>query len=98
MPVVGDFSGDGKSDYSVYRPSSQTWYRVHTDTFQVVERQWGLPNDIPAPGDFDGDGKLDIAVFRPSEGKWYVLTATSAQLSQTFGLSGDIPTESAYVY
>jgi hypothetical protein len=37
-------------------------------------------------------------VFRPSEGRWYALTAAQAILTQTFGVSGDVPTESAYVF
>ena len=61
--VKHDMDGDSKTDITVFRPSSGTWYvRYSSLGYNVAESdqvQWGLPGDIPIAGDFDGDGKTD---------------------------------------
>jgi hypothetical protein len=98
QPVQGDYNGDGRTDFAVYRPSNNTWYRQNSNDGAVSSTQWGLPNDFPVPGDYDGDGKIDVAVWRPSDATWYVNRSGSGIFTQTFGLNGDIPTPSAFVF
>jgi subtilisin-like proprotein convertase family protein len=89
-----DFDGDGRSDISVFRQQSGSWYLLQS-TAGFSGTQFGIASDKLAPADYDGDRKTDIAVFR--EGNWYILqSSNSAFRSLQFGLAGDKPLPSDY--
>jgi uncharacterized delta-60 repeat protein len=92
-----DFDGDGKADVSVYRASTNTWYRILSGNSTLLQNNFGIANDIPVPADFDGDGKTDLAIFRPSTGTfWYQSSINNAQIANQWGQSGDIPRPSDF--
>lgn len=90
-----DFDGDGKSDTSVFRPSSGLWYLLQSQAgFSGVP--FGVSGDAITPADYDGDGRTDVAVFRPSNGYWYLQRSTSGFTAVQFGASGDLPRPGDY--
>lgn len=94
--AIANFDSDAKSDISVYRPSTGTWYALTSGElgFQVVN--FGVPGDVLAPGDYDGDGKTDHVVFRPSTGVWYLKNSLGTFVQTNFGVNGDIPVPGDY--
>ena len=96
-PATFDFDGDGRSDISVVRSSTNRWYEVLSSTGQVYEETFGIAGDVLAPADYDGDGITDEAIFRPSNGQWwYRSSANGGLVLNPFGGPGDIPRPSDF--
>ncbi|HEX9364992.1 MAG TPA: hypothetical protein VF921_00100, partial [Vicinamibacterales bacterium] len=98
--TAGDFDGDGMSDITVYRPSTNNWHALKSTrgygSYQSFV--WGISTDKLTPGDYDGDGKVDPAVFAPSSGGWFMLNSSQgySSTSVSWGLSTDIPVPGDY--
>ena len=69
FPVPGDFDGDGKGDYTVYRAGATAgaqsrFYTLRSSTSTFLVTGYGLFGDQNVCRDFDGDGRTDLAIYR----------------------------------
>ncbi len=101
FPAPGDYDGDGKDDFCLYRAgaaagnASFTYILRSSDsTVQVVN--FGVSGDKVINRDYDGDGITDIAIFRAgataaSPTVWWIRKSASgnAQFPIQWGTSGD---------
>jgi len=91
--VPGDYDGDGKADFAVYRPGLGLWFILKSGTSFEMSAQFslGVRDDVPVPADYDGDTRTDFAVWRPSNGTWYVVESSNGKtIARPWGVSTDI--------
>ncbi|QYO66255.1 FG-GAP-like repeat-containing protein [Leptolyngbya sp. 7M] len=94
---ISDFDGDGRTDLSVWNPTTGFWSIQRSSNGSNTSVQWGDPGDIPVAADYDGDGKSDQAIFRPSTGTWwFIRSSDGSRPAVQFGAQGDIPVVGDY--
>jgi hypothetical protein len=88
-----DFDGDGRTDYAVFRTSTNTWFIARSSDNSFFALQFGLTSsDVLTPGDYDGDGRTDLAVWRTTTGTFYVQRSSDGVVTTfQWGTAGDEP-------
>jgi uncharacterized delta-60 repeat protein len=96
-PTKFDFDGDGKSDFSIYRPAAGEWWYLRSSDGGNRAFQFGSSSDKIVPADYTGDGKTDVAFFRPSTGQWFILRSEDfSYYAFPFGIAEDVPAPADY--
>jgi hypothetical protein len=76
IPVVGDWTGSGRTTIGVFRPAGTTYNRTSNGKWLLrnsntpgnpnIAFYYGTAGDIPVVGDWTGNGGTTIGVFRPA--------------------------------
>ena len=82
-----DFDNDNKADFSIFRPTNNTWFiRASSGANANISQAFGSSNtDYQTPGDYDGDNKSDICVWRDTDGVWYRINSSTNTFSGEIG-------------
>ncbi len=94
----GDYDGDGKADFMVWRGfgsgTNGVWY-LRTAVGADSQVKFGIGGNSTTRdtalrgGDYDGDGRDDIAIYRPSTNTFWVSKSGGGVQIQQFGISGN---------
>jgi hypothetical protein len=86
IPVVGDWTGSGKTTVGVFRPANMPSNTCTTSGQWLLRNSntpgnpdivfcYGAPGDMPVVGDWTGSGNTTIGVFRPANSRFNKTTS-----------------------
>ncbi|MGE0823669.1 MAG: discoidin domain-containing protein [Candidatus Binatia bacterium] len=106
-PLVGDWTGTGKTNLGVFNAESQLWDLDRNGnniwdacTLDLCRGPFGQANDLPVVGHWQTRSRtMTIGVFRPITGQWFLDINGNGQLDQfptdahlgPFGAPGELP-------
>ncbi|MGL4551648.1 MAG: FG-GAP repeat domain-containing protein, partial [Gemmataceae bacterium] len=107
VPLVGDFTGDGKDDLATFTRGGTGDVFVAVSygyTFAGTGWKWHdafcFGSEVPRVGDFNGDGRDDLATFTrgttgdvyvATSGGWGAFNGTGAKWHEGFAYNADLP-------
>ncbi|HWI70427.1 MAG TPA: VCBS repeat-containing protein, partial [Baekduia sp.] len=86
--VQGDFNGDARTDYGIWRPSTGEWHIK-----DVLFTTYGAFGDTPVPYDFDGDTGAEVSLWKGSDQSWQIKDFLYVP---PYGASGDVAVPGDY--
>ncbi len=96
----GDYNGDGRADFAIWRGNTSEWKILQSSNGQLNTVLWGASYspylDIPVPGDYDGDRKYDFSVYRALTRYWLVKNSSGGNLFQMFGTPSEVKVPADY--
>ncbi|MFD0272791.1 DUF1906 domain-containing protein [Kitasatospora sp. NPDC127111] len=92
VPLVGDWTGQGRDTIGIYRPSDASFYLTSDNATVTIAVPFGDRGDVPLVGDWTGQGRDTIGIYRPSDAAFYLTNDNrTVSLSISLGDRGDIP-------
>ena len=93
--VRADYDGDGKTDLSIWRPVTGTFW-VNRSTDGPAAIQWGANGDYAMGGDTNNDRETDLIINRPTVPAdpadfWVLQTPALSYIGYAWGIPGDKP-------
>ncbi|MEO6393093.1 MAG: peptidase M23, partial [Pyrinomonadaceae bacterium] len=52
LPTPGDYDGDGRADFAIFRPSDGNWWIRRSSSTATTVQTFGLNGDRPGPNAF----------------------------------------------
>jgi hypothetical protein len=92
-PVAGDWNGDGKDEFGIYRvTASGARFYLRMPSGRNSSTAWGSAADVPAVGDYDGDRITQIGVRKAGAGTWKLRSRSGATATVSgVGVGTDAP-------